>query len=122
MQGDGHDGDAQANQNCRLACDAGQRNKQGQRLYYYRNDKQGTDQILQIMTWASIPVRDYRSEYQVKQPEKCQADGVRVLQVERDRFTTQARYEREQQGCCSRYQMDDFQHFKKLTCKKDYKK
>ncbi|PBP95451.1 hypothetical protein CCL09_02395 [Pseudomonas congelans] len=91
-------------------------------MYDYRDDKQCTDQILQRMTRASIPVRDYRSKYQVKQAEESQADRVRILQVERGRFTTQAGYEREQQGCCSRHQMDNFQHFKKLTCKKDYKK
>ncbi|AVI83849.1 hypothetical protein BTW15_18890 [Pseudomonas syringae pv. tomato] len=88
----------------------------------YRNDKQGADQILQIVSWASIPVRDHRSEYQVKQPKKGEAKRVRVLQVGGHGFAAQTGYERKQQGCCSRYQMDDFQHFKKLTCKKDYKK
>ncbi|KAA8696164.1 hypothetical protein F4W67_11105 [Pseudomonas caricapapayae] len=91
-------------------------------MHDYCNDKQGADQILQIVTWASIPVRNYRSEYQVKQPEEGEADRIRILQVERCCFTTQAGYEREQQRCGSRYQVDDFQHFKKLTCKKDYKK
>ncbi|OUM06358.1 hypothetical protein BW686_16925 [Pseudomonas syringae] len=86
------------------------------------DDKQGTDQVLQVMTWASIPVRDDRSEYQVKQAEESQIKRVRLLQVGRHGLATQAGYERKQQGCCSRYQVDNFQHFKKLTCKKDYKK
>ncbi|KAA8699117.1 hypothetical protein F4W70_27055 [Pseudomonas cannabina] len=74
------------------------------------------------MPWASVPIRNHRSEYQVEQPEKSQTKCIGLLQVGRQGFTAQARYERKQQGCRSRYQMDDFQHFKKLTCKKDYKK
>ncbi|MOA49156.1 hypothetical protein D3C78_1720060 [compost metagenome] len=100
MQCHGEQCCAQAEQNGRLTADFRHRRQQGQGLQGNGQHQQGADQVLQLVTWTFVPVRDDGCKGQVEQAEKGQVQCIGVLQV-RCGFGTQARDEGQQQGSCA---------------------
>ena len=101
VKNDGDHSNHQAEQDGRMAPDFRHGRQEGEGLYDNSQHQQRTDQVLQLMTRAFVPVRDYRCERQVKKAEQGQVQGVVLFQVGQA-FRLQARNKGQQQRCNAR--------------------